>query len=147
MSEPATKVHVVCTACNAVNRIPGPRLADGPVCGKCREPLFTGKPAELTEAAFERQIARSDVPVLVDFWAPWCGPCLSMAPAYAEAAARLEPGVRVVKVDTERAQATSARLNVRSIPTLALFRNGREQARHAGAMGADGIMRWVTQQL
>jgi thioredoxin 2 len=140
-------VHVVCTACNAANRIPAARLGDSPKCGKCHRPLFGAHAENLSEAAFERQLARSDIPVLVDFWADWCGPCKMMAPAYEQAASALEPRVRVVKVDTEQAQSTAARLGIRSIPTLMLFRGGNEVARQAGAMGAADIVRWTESHL
>lgn len=136
-------IHIVCTGCNAANRIPASRLADRPACGKCHEPLFTGHPVDLDEPAFDRQLQHSDIPVLVDFWADWCAPCRAMAPAYAQAASQLEPTVRVVKLDTERAQATSARFAIRSIPTLMLFRNGKEIARQAGGMSAADIVRWT----
>ena len=135
--------HVVCPHCHTTNRVASDQLAHAPDCGKCHRPLFDAHPAALDEAAFERHIARSDVPVLVDFWAPRCGPCRAMAPAFEQAAAQLEPHMRLAKVNTEEAQALGARLNIRSIPTLALFVGGREVARQAGAMGAADIVRWA----
>jgi thioredoxin 2 len=136
-------VHIVCPHCAAVNRVPRERSDAIPNCGKCHKPLFEGKPVEVGEAAFDKHLARNGVPVLVDFWAPWCGPCKMMAPHYAQAAAQLEPRVRVLKVDTEAEQALGARYGIRSIPTLALFRDGREIARQAGAMNAAGIVQWA----
>ena len=139
-------MHIVCPACNAVNRIPAARLDDKPACGKCHQALFQARPVELTAANFDQQVGRSDVPVLVDFWAPWCGPCKMMAPQFEQAAGALEPRFRLAKVDTEAQQALGARFNIRSIPTLALFRGGREIARQPGAMGAADIQRWVEAQ-
>ncbi len=138
--------HIVCPHCDAVNRIPAARLGDRPACGKCHQALFEGRPVELTAANFDRQVGRSDIPVLIDFWAPWCGPCKMMAPQFKQAAVELEPEVRLAKVDTEAQQALGARFGIRSIPTLALFRGGREIARQAGAMGAADILRWVRSQ-
>ncbi|MCF8149782.1 MAG: thioredoxin TrxC [Burkholderiaceae bacterium] len=134
---------VVCPHCQAANRLPAERLADGGTCGKCKSRLFTGEPIELDAMSFDRQLARSDIPLLVDFWAPWCGPCRSMAPAYAQAAKQLEPEFRLAKVNTEEQQQLAARFGIRSIPTLALFRNGQEVARQAGAMDANSLIRWV----
>jgi thioredoxin 2 len=136
-------LHVVCPHCHAVNRLLADRLGDAGSCGKCHRPLFTGQPVELDEPGFDKHLGRSDLPLLVDFWAPWCGPCRTMAPAFADAARRLEPRYRVIKINTEEAQNLAARFAIRSIPTLALFRGGREVARQAGAMDTGGILRWV----
>ena len=136
-------LHIVCPHCHTTNRVAAPQLGEAPDCGRCHQPLFTGQPAALDEAAFEKHINRSQIPVLVDFWAPWCGPCRAMAPAFEQAAKELEPNMRLAKVNTEEAQQLGARLNIRSIPTLALFVNGREIARQPGAMGAADIVRWA----
>jgi thioredoxin 2 len=135
--------HIVCPTCSAVNRLPAEKLASGPKCGKCGERIFQGKPTTLTDQNFEKQVSRSDVPVVVDFWAEWCGPCKMMAPQFEQAAGQMEPHVRFAKLNTDEAQATAARFNIRSIPTIALFKNGREIARQPGAMGAADIVRWV----
>jgi len=140
MSDP---LHIVCPHCSATNRVPPERVGDKPKCGKCHEPLFDGHPVELNEAGFERHIAGNDVPVVVDFWAPWCGPCRVMAPEYEKAAVMLEPYARFAKINTEEAQGLAQRFNIRSIPTMALFRGGREIARQSGAMGAAAIASWV----
>ena len=136
-------VHIVCPHCDAVNRLPPARLHEQPTCGKCQKDLFTGQPVDLASARFLKHIDRTDIPVLVDFWAPWCGPCRSMAPFYAQAAKTLEPAFRVVKVNTEASQDLGARFNIRSIPTLALFRKGVEVARQPGAIDANAIIAWA----
>jgi thioredoxin 2 len=144
MSDP---LHIVCPHCHAVNRVPAEKLGAAPRCGQCHRPLFDGRPAELSATSFDRHVGRSDIPLLVDFWAPWCGPCRMMAPQFVQAAAMLEPHLRLAKVNTEEEQALGARHGIRSIPTLALFRGGRELARQAGAMGAQDIVHWVRSQL
>ena len=136
-------LHVVCPHCDAVNRIPQERLEARPKCGQCGEPLFLGEPLALTGANFVKHLARHDIPVLVDFWAPWCGPCKMMAPQYQQAAIQLEPHFRVAKVDSEAEQGLAGQYGIRSIPTLVLFRGGREVARQPGAMDADDIIRWA----
>ena len=136
-------LHLVCPHCDAVNRLPASRVTEAPTCGKCKQPLFSAQVLELTAANFDRHITRNDIPVLVDFWAPWCAPCRGMAPAFAEAAGLLEPRLRLAKLDTEAEQSIAARFGIRSIPTLAVFRAGQEVARQAGAMGSADIVRWA----
>ena len=140
-------LKVACPHCHALNRVPNQRLTDSPTCGKCHEPLFTGHPVALGVDSFAAHQNRSDVPLLVDFWAPWCGPCLMMAPAFEAAAVQLEPRVRLAKVDTQSEPTLGQQFGIRSIPTLVLFRQGRELARQAGAMGAADIVRWTRQFL
>ena len=136
-------LHLVCPHCHAVNRVPAARLGQKPNCGQCHQPLFTSQPVELTAVTFVKHLERSDIPILIDFWAPWCGPCKIMGPAFAQAAGMLEPQVRLAKVNTEAEPALGAQYNIRSIPTLALFRNGREVARQAGVMTGQDIGPWV----
>lgn len=136
---------IICPSCQSKNRVPVEKLAAHPVCGRCKAPLFQGHPVELDSAGFQRMVEHSEQPVLVDFWAPWCGPCVQMAPQLAAATQRLEPHVRVVKVDIEANQDVGALHRVQSIPTLAVFHGGREIARRQGAVGAMEIVRFVAE--
>jgi thioredoxin 2 len=140
-------LHLVCPSCGGVNRVPPDRLGDGGKCGRCGAVLASSAPLSVDEAGFERFVTRDHRPILIDFWADWCGPCKMMAPAFQQAAAQLAPGVLALKVNTEQAQNLSARLGIRSIPTLALFHQGREIARQAGAMDAGGIVAWTGRNL
>jgi len=137
--------HIVCPACNAVNRIPSAKIDSRPSCGKCHKALFDGHPVTLTSENFQKHIGRSDITVVVDFWAPWCGPCKMMAPAFEQASADLQPTVRLAKLNTEDENDVGARLNIRSIPTMVIFKNGKEVARQAGAMSTADIKSWISQ--
>jgi thioredoxin 2 len=130
-----------------LNRVPEDRLGQHPVCGRCKQPLFDGKPMALTAGNFDAVAGRGDLPVVIDFWAPWCGPCLSFAPVFAEAAASLEPQLRLAKVDTEAQPALAQRFNIRSIPTLLVLRNGQEIARQAGALNGMQLRQFLANAL
>lgn len=134
---------LACPACSALNRVPAARLGERPTCGKCHAPLFAGKPVAVDDASFERVVLRSGIPVVVDFWAAWCGPCRAFAPVFEQAARELEPRVRLAKLDTEAAPATASRFGIRSIPTLALFRDGNEVTRRSGALPPAQFLAWV----
>jgi thioredoxin 2 len=136
---------IVCPSCQSKNRVPLERLEAHPNCGRCKAALFQGHPVELDSAGFQRMVDHSEQPVLVDFWAPWCGPCVQMAPQLAAATTRLEPQIRVIKVDIEANQDVGAAHRVQSIPTLALFHGGREIARRQGSVGAMEIVRFVAE--
>ena len=137
-------MNVVCPKCLAVNRVPDERLGDNPKCGKCGAPVLDGMPVELTAASFAAFTGKSEMPVLVDFWAPWCGPCKMMAPVFAQVAAQYKTRVRFAKVNTEVEQQLAQQFGIRSIPSLVLFKNGAEVDRVAGALDAANLKNWLT---
>ena len=145
MSTPT--LHLVCPKCNATNRVPSDKLQAELSCGQCHGALLSAHPDNLGEAAFNAQIAKSDLPVVVDFWAPWCGPCRMMAPAYEKVSQDMQGRARFVKVNTEDEQGLAAKHHIRSIPTLAVFAGGRELARQPEAMSAPDLARWVSAAL
>ncbi len=139
--------QIVCGACGQINRVPQARPAGEARCGGCHKPLFTAHPIDVDEAAFERQLTHSSIPILVDVWAPWCGPCRTMTPMFEQASAALEPEVRLLKLNADHAPKSSARFGIRSIPTLLLMRSGTVIARNAGVMNADQIVAWTQTHL
>ena len=140
-------IHVVCSRCDSINRLPYKKLDAGGKCGKCQNPLFAGQPVELSGNTFQRYIQKNQLPIVVDYWAPWCGPCKMMAPAFAGAASQMEPYVLFAKVNTESEQLLASTANIRSIPTLVIYRDGLEVSRMSGAMDQPGLVSWIQQNL
>lgn len=143
MSKTKTTISLVCLGCAAVNRVPLSRITEEPICGKCKQALVPDYPVELTDANFQKFISRTSIPIVIDFWAAWCGPCRMMAPAFAAAAKELSPLVILAKLNTEEANQTAAGFNISGIPCLIAFRNGQEVARQSGAMSTEQIVKWV----
>jgi thioredoxin 2 len=135
--------QLVCGQCGQINRLPAGRAPTQSKCGKCHAPLFSGHPIEVDQAAFERHVAHSDLPLLVDVWAPWCGPCRAMAPMFARAAQELEPHVQLLKLNSDEAPDVSAKFGISGIPTLLLLQKGRELQRISGAMDSQRIVAWT----
>ena len=143
----AAKYHIVCPSCDSINRVPGEKLAAGPKCGVCGQKLMDSKPLELTDKTFSKHIGKNDIPILVDFWAPWCGPCRMMAPVYKEAASELRHEMRFAKVNSDDYQQLSARQGIRGIPTLILYRRGKEIDRLSGATDKNNLISWLRRHI
>jgi len=138
---------IMCPSCGGLNRVADEKLNSEPTCGKCKSQLFTGKPIEMTGEQFLRAYQKTDQPLIVDFWAPWCGPCQGFAPTFSQAAKQFEPRARFVKINTETEQQIGAQFNIRSIPTLAIFKGGQEVTRMSGAMDLGNLSRWLDEHL